>query len=280
MDTTDTSSTDGISRTTAHAGSLALTVWPDEPVGEHQRHAYRILDTATGQAIEGRDLFTGAGAPVEPGRAVRELAGYLSAAGEARQYALDNPGTHPEKEGLFPEGIAEAARRNYTALALLAEFEPEPPAAEPSDPEKAAPRWVSVVFLQGAEADEMLDLLDRDGADAAIEHLAGYDYGEETTQAALENGYVYETPPTGMLDRTAERAVYTLVYSPFLGHISLLREYDALPDPALLGLSDTDDPAPTAEGPDHGEARARRQEPADWFSGPTRSTQHGEGLLL
>ena len=50
-----------------------------------------------------------------------------------------------------------------------------------------ARRWVSVVFLEGAEADEVLELIDRDGTDAAIEHLAGHDYGAETTQAALEN---------------------------------------------------------------------------------------------
>ena len=38
-------------------------------------------------------------------------------------------------------------------------------------------------------------------AAAGVEHLKGWDYGEETTQAALENGYVYDEPPTGALDR-------------------------------------------------------------------------------
>ena len=45
---------------TATAGTLRLTVWPDAPVGEHQRYAYRITDTTTGQELEGRDLFIGA----------------------------------------------------------------------------------------------------------------------------------------------------------------------------------------------------------------------------
>lgn len=45
-------------------------------------------------------------------------------------------------------------------------------------------RWVSVVFLEGQDADEVLTIIDRDGADTAIEHLAGFDMGEETTQAA------------------------------------------------------------------------------------------------
>src|SRR5699024_8154324 len=32
-------------------------------------------------------------------------------------------------------------------------------------------RWISVVFLQGEDADQVLDLIDRDGIDAALEHL-------------------------------------------------------------------------------------------------------------
>lgn len=108
---------------TSQAGTLILTVWPDSPVGEHQRHAYRIEDIATGQVLDGRDLFTGAGAPVAPDRAMRDLAAYLTAAGDARQYAIDNPGSSPEHEGLFPGWVAEAARQNADALALLAEGE-------------------------------------------------------------------------------------------------------------------------------------------------------------
>lgn len=38
-----------LARTTAHVGTLTLTVWPDEPVGEHQRYAYRIEDAASGR---------------------------------------------------------------------------------------------------------------------------------------------------------------------------------------------------------------------------------------
>ncbi len=279
MDTTaDTIPDDaGPVRTSARAGSLTLTVWPDEPLGEHQRYAYRIHDTASGQTISGRDLFTGAGAPVEPGRAIRELAGFLSAAGEARQYALDHPGVTPENTALFPDDVAEAARVNLDALTLLAEHGPDlAPEREP------VRRWVSVVFLQGAEADEVLDVLDRDGADAAIEHLAGYDDGEDTVQAALENGYVYDAPPTGMLDRTASSSVsgnvYTLVYSPFLGHLNLLREYDAVPDPALLGIGRT--PAPEPEARPGATAQTRREKAPDWFAGPTRTPQAGRGLSL
>ena len=46
----------------SHTGDLTLTVWPDNPLGEHQRYAYRVEDTTTRRVLEGRDLFTGAGA--------------------------------------------------------------------------------------------------------------------------------------------------------------------------------------------------------------------------
>lgn len=116
-----------------------MTIWPDTPLGEHQRYAYRIEDTTTGQVLEGRDLFTGAGAPVAPQRAMRDLAAYLGAAGEARQYAIDNPGSVPEHEGLFPEWTAEAARQNADALTLLVEDElfadrPKPRSRTAPDP--------------------------------------------------------------------------------------------------------------------------------------------------
>lgn len=123
--------------TTTQAGALVLTVWPDTPLGEHQRYAYRIEDSATGQVLEGRDLFTGVGAAVTPDRAMRDLAAYLSAAGDARQYAIDNPGGRPEHEGLFPVWTAEAARQNADALTLLAEE--EPPADRPPPRSRTAP---------------------------------------------------------------------------------------------------------------------------------------------
>lgn len=49
-------------------------------------------------------------------------------------------------------------------------------------------RWVSVMFLQGEEADQVLNLIQRDGTTAGIEHLKQWDYGGETTDAALANG--------------------------------------------------------------------------------------------
>ncbi|WP_194291315.1 hypothetical protein [Cumulibacter manganitolerans] len=263
-------------RTAARIGTLTLTVWPDEPLGEHQRYAYRIEDSASGESVEGRDLFTGAGAPVDPGRALRELAVYLSAAGEARQYALDNPGSHPENEGLFPQWAAEAALRSYTDLTVFAEFDPASLDVEQAPHSEAAPRWISVVFLDGSEADEVLDLIRREGADAAIERLAGFDFGEETTQAALENGYVYDAPPAGKLDRTATSEVYSLTYNPFMGHVSLLREYDVEPV-----LTDVELAAAKNRAAAQPSARPSRAAAAtDWFARPPASSAHGRGFVL
>lgn len=267
-------SPDLAARASAAAGELRLTVWPETPLGEHQRYAYRIEHPATGQSVEGRDLFTGAGAPVSPARAVRELAVFLAAAGEARQFAIENPGQHTDNEGAFPEWVTDAARQHQDELAVLIDHDPDLT-------EKTPRAWVSVVFLQGNEADKVLDIIDHDGTDAAIDHLAGYDFGEETTQAALENGYVYDQPPTGALDRTVTKDDYTLTYSPFLGNVSLLRTHDTTPDPTLRHAV-TPDPAPARRTVDREPAAAgRRAEATDWFArrpGASASQRRGLGL--
>lgn len=84
-------------------------------------------------------------------------------------------------------------------------------------------RWVTVVFLQGEEADQVLDIIQTDGVDAAVEHLAHWDYGQETDSAAIVNGDVRDAIPAGVLDRTAESGEYTLTYNPFMGHVALHR---------------------------------------------------------
>lgn len=270
---------------TAQVGTLRLTVWPETPASEHHRYGYRITDTTTGQELEGRDLFTGAGTPVAPDRALKDLAGYLSAAGQAHQYVLDHPGSAPEHAGMFPTWVAEAARTNADALTELTEHRSSEPAP--------GRRWLSVVFLQGEDADQVLDLIDIEGADTAIAHLKLWDYGEETTDAALENGYVYDEPPTGALDRVVTAADYTLTYDHAHGHVALLRAYDVPLDPALedaevvsareaiSGVGSLDrsttrgQRGPTARAPE------TRHPEVDWFAGPTRSSSSaGRGLSL
>lgn len=92
-----------------------------------------------------------------------------------------------------------------------------------------ASRWIDVVFLEGQDLGQVLDLINHGGTDASIEHLAGYDVGAETTQAAPVNGYVYDRVPAGASDRIATGEDYTLTYNHDLGHVSLLRTHPAAP---------------------------------------------------
>lgn len=143
----------------------------------------------------------------------------------------------------------------------------------PSDPTPPA-RWVGIVFLQGQDADDVLAVIDRDGTDAAIEHLAGFDTGEETTQAALVNGYVYDEPPTGPLDRVIEQGGYVLTYNHDHGHVSLLRTH-----PEARELDTPPSKAKTAAPP-----RAHRTVPSvedeeDWFA-PSQASSPSRGRAL
>ena len=132
-------------------------------------------------------------------------------------------------------------------------------------------RWISVVFLQGEEAETVLDLIEQDGTIAAIHCLAGFDYGDETTDAAMENGYVYDEPPIGKFDRTATRDGYTLTYNEFFNHVGLLRELDLPPDPNLLDDT-TASRASRAQRVETSAAahhRQRNSEDTAWFARPT-----------
>ena len=103
-----------------------------------------------------------------------------------------------------------------------------------------AEQWASIVFLQGDEADVVLDMIDRSGPDAAIEHLSQWDYGEETTNAATINGHVYDTPPSGSSDRVVAEGRYMLTYNPDYGYVSLLRN---LNDPSQPSAKEVAEPA-------------------------------------
>jgi len=120
-------------------------------------------------------------------------------------------------------------------------------------------RWISVAFLQGEEADAVLEMIDRAGPVAAIEYLQQWDFGDETTEAALENGYVYDAIPAGSTDRTThdDRGRYALTYSAQFGYVSLLRSYDPDLEPALAVALER--PATAAE-------RAMAEHPDQWFS--------------
>lgn len=183
--------------------------------------------------------------------------------------------------------IGEAERRLDAASAAAGRIAWHPSPELQAD----AGRVINVVFLQGGEADRLLDLIDQGGANAAIQELAGYDYGDETVDAALENGYVYDTPPQGPLDRTAQLDAYTLVYNQDHRYLALYRQADALPSPVLLGLEDprhtatTEPPSATAapSGVRTGSIHAREQSRRDRLGTPAIHRQQpgrqaGQGL--
>lgn len=68
------------------------------------------------------------------------------------------------------------------------------------------------------QADDVLDLVDREGAQAAIAFLSQWDFGEETTNAALVNEDVYDQFPAGGLDQVAEHGGYTLTLTSAMGY--------------------------------------------------------------
>jgi hypothetical protein len=129
------------------------------------------------------------------------------------------------------------------------------------------------VFLQGSEADEVLDMIDRDGPDTALEHLKNWDYGNETTDAAMENGHVYDLPPVGMLDREVRDGDYQMTYNQSFGHVGLYRLHTIEPDDVL-------DDEPTRPAMAHAEAM-RAVPDGFWFEHPgVAAVKQSRGLGL
>jgi len=241
-------------------------------------HASRTLDNPADTYAVFGDVISGV-------RSLRQVLDQLADAHLThRERAHDDAGNHAAGAG----SALTAADELHQAGTLLDQvhdrldaafghsgkiaWHPEPALEQASLSEPAARRWVSVVFLQGEDADEVLDLIDRDGTDAAIEHLKRFDYGDETTSAAMENGYVYDEPPAGPLDRVVADGDYTLTSNAAMGHVSLLRAHPAPLDPPLVGSG----AKPSRE--------AMRTSPVavrDWFAGPAGGTASvGRGLSL
>jgi hypothetical protein len=114
---------------------------------------------------------------------------------------------------------------------------------------------VTVVFLQGDEAEQVLDLVDRGDLDDALSQLRGYDYGDETTNAALANGHVYDEPPTDLNSQRVDDDDYALIYSLALGHAGLYRAYIPPADATTAG----DGPQHTGPAQDAANAEAARR---------------------
>lgn len=221
---------------------------------EHPRDLYGVLG----------DVFSGV-------RSLRQVLDQLSTAHtERRPQAFDDAGS-AEAGDMYAlaagDGLHETATlidqaegrldEAMTAAGRIAWHEnPAPPKPEQGGVFGAADRWVSIVFLQGEDADQVLDLIDRDGPDAAITHLSGYDYGAETTDAALSNGHVYEKIPTSGREQMAADGDYRMTYNPAVGHVALYRQHTVAAEDRV------DRPAPTLEQTQPGRPAAGRGGPA------------------
>ena len=193
--------------------------------------ALRGLAHATRTFENPADTYTVLGDLLAGVRSLRQVLDQLATAHSTNQVrAYDDAGN----QGVGASHAFTAAAELRQAAALLDGVHDQVDAAmgasgriawRPAPSDSVPARRVGIVFLQGQDADEVLAIIDRDGTDAAIEHLAGFDMGEETTQAALINGYVYDTIPTGPLDHTTTAGVYTLTYNHDHGHVSLLRAH-------------------------------------------------------
>lgn len=80
----------------------------------------------------------------------------------------------------------------------------------------------------------------------------------------------------GSFDSTATSEVYTLTYNPFMGHVSLLREYDV--DPVLTDTELAAAKNLVTERPNGRQDRAGGD--TDWFARPQASSTPSRGLAL
>lgn len=142
---------------------------------------------------------------------------------------------------------------------------------DPAVEESVSSRWVSVVFLQGDEADRALRILDESGPADAVDYLTQWDYGDETTLASLTYGYVYDQPGEGTNDQVMTCGDYALVVNTGIGYVSLLRRY--LEPDIEAGQSGPVVPSATRSGVSVPEG--------SWFQ-PTRTTgvEQSRGLEL
>lgn len=166
--------------------------------------------------------------------------------------------------------IGEAERRLDAGMAAAGRIAWQPTVQT----NKAPSRLINVVFLQGGEADHALELIEAGGRDAAIQELAGYDFGDETVDAALENGYVYDSVPVAQLDRVTTLDAYTLVYNHDHRHIALYRAEDSLPIPVLLGIAEPRHAAPATVNEPGSTAAESRQARLERLGTPTINRQN------
>jgi hypothetical protein len=238
-------------------------------------HATRAFETP-------QDLYGVLGDLHSGVRSLKQVLDQLAAAHiENRPRAFDDQGDH----AIGSKDALAAADELHQAATLIDQAEERLDAAAGAasriawrgafaEGSPTVSRWISVVFMQGQEADEVLDIIDADGALAGLNHLKSWDFGDETTSAAMENGYVHDVPPSGPLEHELRDDDYHLAYSHAFAHVALYRIHavdtvDQLPD-EVRSLA-----APSAS------SRSREPQQTSWFE-PASITalkrQRGLGL--
>ena len=96
-----------------------------------------------------------------------------------------------------------------------------------------ASRYVMIMFAQGDDATELHDLLDGYGWDALIDRLSDWDYGQETEDAAIINGDIYDGLPDYWGEQSASRGAYTAVINWHYNYVALYRELPATWQPII-----------------------------------------------
>jgi hypothetical protein len=219
-------------------------------------------------------------------RHLHQIVEQVAASHEQRiPYAFDDDGSHEAGVRYALDAAAQlrqAARlldqsydrlaEGFSAAGRVAWY--HDPAPESEQGVALDRRWVTVVFLQGQEADEVLDIIESRGVDAAVEHLARWDYGDETDSAAAVNGDVHDAIPVGVLDRTAESGEYTLTYNPFMGHVALHRHpHTDTSQEAAAPPEPQPEPEPSTRG-----RRTRAVTPYEPMRRPGADANRGLGL--
>ncbi|TFB51074.1 hypothetical protein [Cryobacterium tagatosivorans] len=244
--------------------------------------ALRGLAHATRTFESPQDLYGVLGDLLSGVRSLKQVLDQLATAHiKNRPHAFDDHGDHT----IGSKDALAAADELHQAATLIDQAEERLDAAAgaasrvawhevPASEAPTIARWINVVFMQGQEADEVLEMIDADGALAGLNHLKYWDYGDETTSAAMENGYVYDAPPSGPSEHELHDGGYHLAYSHAFAHVALYRIHavdtvDQLPDDAR-SLA-----VPSAP------SRARESKRVSWFE-PASITavkrQRGLGL--
>jgi hypothetical protein len=203
---------------------------PGADAGEASE-ALRGLAHATRTFENPQDLYGVLGELLSGVRSLKQVLDQLATAHvENRPRAFDDHGDH----AMGSKDALAAADELHQAATLIERAEERLDAAMGAAsrvawqevPASEAPtnaRWINVVFMQGQEADKVLDMIDTDGALAGLNHLKYWDYGDETTGAAMENGYVYDALPSGPLEHELRDGDYHLAYSHAFAHVALYR---------------------------------------------------------